>query len=278
MLANGGKAWSPSAWRPSFAVGDGGDPRRFGLGFPAIPLAWGLFLNWGVPFILATGALIFATSAVKEVVPSIPINKENIPIASALGGSALGVYFMGQVLPATWSPVFYAAAAAAAGASLYLLFSGADTEGTVPSSEVSEKERIPVLPTTELNKLFEVTLDPFQVNTGGTVRNAYATQEYEFTIRNKSDTPVTVFAGLEVILENYGVRTSVFTSKPNMPPPIGRSRITIPAKGAVTTKLAVPPVVPFGSSHVQVQLFRNLDDLIWALASPLVPFQSSPVG
>lgn len=239
------------------------------MGF-ALPLAWGILARIGVPLLLTAGAIAGAGALIKSQVPSVPISKKNLGISALVGGAGMAAYFMSDVIPAGWRPVSYAAAAAGIAGSIYLLFT---EDSPSPPSEISPPEcpnsKLPMASSAELKGMLTMSLDPGQLNTGGLNRSGSGPHEFDLAIRNETNSTLCFFVGLETS-QASSPRSSVYTSRPNVAGPMGRMVLTLAAHESKTIRLATKSLT--GWHTVEIQIFRNRDDIGWKFRSERLPF------
>lgn len=168
------------------------------------------------------------------------------------------------------------------------LLSGATTQKSeIPPEEVPAKVKLPssgkqpVVPPGTMAQMFTLAMDQSQSQTGGTTRQMYSSQEYEYNLLNKTQNEYSFFVGAEV--RDTPDQTILFRSNPDDPGVAGRKRITIPGKGQIRPSVYVPALAPNTifwpqSVTVQVALFQNLRDAEPAMMSAPVTIKYAWIG
>lgn len=283
MKTKGNVTWMPHKSKgPMLRNGLG----RIQLGNPALLAV----ARWGLPWLLTAGGVALTSAVAKNSLPEIPINKNNIALASALIGAGAASYMAVEGMPENWKPWAYAAAIAGIGAGSYFLFQPMPPAPPESPASTMAREQMPstcAVPGTPRYgenmppsiSGIRVDMDLDQDKVGGLKRNKYADQEYAFELRNLSSQPKCFFVGLNIKDDNGDPMTSLDDQtfpggkSPVGPSKYGRKEVTLqPGEYRPMTLLAPGfgnAAMPFTSFNqtVGVELFRKLRDVF--------PFQES---
>lgn len=222
---------------------------QLGLVFTAGTLI-GVVARIGIPLLVGAGVVAGAGALVKTALPDVGVNTSRIPHAALLGGAGVAAYYAGSMLPTGWQPAAYIAAVAGVSASVYWLFSGK------PASSGPRNETANPLPPYNIHDTIGITFDPGQPNTGRDWRSAWATQDYEFTIKNKTNEPQDFFVGLKVFHENL---EKLYLTKPDPEDTVyGRKEVKLPPGGTDVITVSHKSLLNAGNHVVEVQIFREL--------------------
>lgn len=273
------KGWRPALFKPPLLSNYRGQ-----LGNPAvalaIPLGWRLLLNLGLPLVVGAGAIALAGSAVKSAVPEVPINRDNIGLASLTGGGGIAAYYLSDMLPQEYRPIAYAMAVAGIATSVYFLFQPkgdpktpgeTPTGGLVLPPTVPSGQEAPLVSPGWLAQMLTLQLDPRQDRTGGVTRSMLLDQDYAFSVRNQSQQKLAFFAGLDV-RDDEG---AVLFRSPALPTLIGRKLFSVPPGGVISETLTAESInfwLP-QTVTVVVQLFRKRDDESPFMESAAIPIK-----
>lgn len=248
-------------WKPAKKVPMLGNGPRFMLGqIQALPV----IIRWGLPWLLTAGGIALTTYVATKAVPDIPINKQKIGLAAALGGAGFTAYLLSSTMPDDWKPLAYAAAVAGISASAYLLFTPAEgADRLTPSAKVAPGQVVPDYTAGTLLQNFVVLDDPKQTQTNGIWRQPFSDQTFDVLVSNESPQPITFFTGAKV----YGENNTLLYTTPITTPKYGRVKTTLAAGAQEAIKVTIPspsnwggPKNPGQSQGIEFEFFRQQND------------------
>lgn len=277
-------------WKPAKRVPMLGNGLRFKIGQgPLIPLEvaaagglWSGLVTWVLPWLAVSGGIALTSYATSKSLPSVPINKKNIALASALIGGGGTSYFVGQGLSDAYRPWAYAAAVAGIAAGTYLLFSTPDTteaDRATASPQIKPEEVIPKYTPGPMIQDFHVETDPTQDKTAGTWRQPFGNQTFDVFVTNNSNQAFTFFTGVKV----YGSNQVVMYTSPTSAPIYGRTKTTVAPGKQEVIKVTIPkptnwngPLNPGEDNALQFEFFRQQTDPTPFLISDAIPIYYTP--
>lgn len=248
-------------WKPAKKAPMLGNGPKFMLGqVQALPV----LIRWGLPWILTAGGIALTSYVATKAIPDIPINKQKIGLAAALGGGGFTAYLLSSSMPDDWKPLAYAAAVAGIAASAYFLFTPPEgTDRVTPSGKVTPGQVVPDYTPGTLLQNFVIMDDPKQTQTNGTWRQPFSDQTFDVLVSNESSQPITFFTGVKV----YGENNTLLYTSPIAAPKYGRAKTTIGPGSQDAVKVTIPspsnwggPKNPGQSQGVEFEFFRAQND------------------
>jgi len=250
-------------WKPVKKVPMLGNAPRIMLGqIQALPV----LVRWGLPWLLTAGGIALTSYVATKAVPDVPINKQKIGLAAALGGGGFTAYLLSSTLPDDWKPLAYAAAVAGISASAYFLFSTpekTEADRITASPHIKPDETIPQYTPGPMLQNFVVEADPKQIQTNGTWRQPFGNQTFDVLVSNNSNQPFTFFTGVKV----YGSDQVLMYTSPASAPTYGRTKTTVAAGGQEAVKVTIPKPTdwegaknPGSDTALQFEFFRQQTD------------------
>jgi hypothetical protein len=250
-------------WKPAKRVPMLGNGPRIMLGqIQALPV----LIRWGLPWLLTAGGIALTSYVATKAVPEIPINKQKIGLAAALGGGGFTAYLLSSTMPDDWKPVAYAAAVAGISAGAYFLFSTpekTDADRVTPSPRINSDEVIPQYTPGPMLQNFLVQTDPKQIQTSGTWRQPFGNQTFDVLVSNNSNQPFTFFTGVKM----YGSDQALMYTTPTSAPTYGRTKTTVAPGAQEVVKVTIPKPAdwdgaknPGNDNALQFEFFRQQTD------------------
>ena len=128
-------------------------------------------------------------------------------------------------------------------------------EPTVPEEEMLPTPA-PEFSWARVQRVLEMTMPMMQSRTGGTNRNMFMVQRYEFVARNPTSRTLSFYVAGAM----YDGSKKVYQT-----PPLRRGKVSIPAGGQKVLFARIPAFSDFGyklprSVSIEGQIFRNRDD------------------
>lgn len=250
-------------WKPAKKVPMLGNGPRIMLGqIQALPV----LVRWGLPWLLTAGGIALTSYVATKAVPDVPINKQKIGLAAALGGGGFTAYLLSGTLPDDWKPLAYAAAVAGISASAYFLFSPpekTDADRITPTANIKPGEAVPQYTPGPMLQNFLVETDPKQIQTNGAWRQPFGNQTFDVVISNNSNQPFTFFTGVKV----YGSNQALMYTTPTSAPTYGRTKTTVAPGAQEVVKVTIPKPSdwegaknPGSDTALQFEFFRQQTD------------------
>ena len=250
--------------------------------YPAIGVApivaglGGFLLKLGI----SGGVLVGGGFLLKEF---FGISSEDIVPSLLLGGAGATLFFARDFFKedSVAQPILAIGGIGVGIASLIVLFSGT-AEAAVPEkppveiapSVVPPEEQVPDLPPGQLSLFINAALDPAQPRTGGNTRSLFTDQEFEFSLRNDSNAKLSFFVGLTMVAQGQEV---VFETQR-----LQRKLITLGPNDSMVERLTAPSATSFilvpQTLAVEVNLYRNRDDVVAFRRSDAIPIKFSFIG
>lgn len=265
---------------------------RLQMGFiPLLIAAAEESLPWIIGIVVGGGALV-GTSALlrseyKSWKESIGINLANTPIAVLSGGAgAIAIVIAGN-LDGTGKVIATSVGIAGIAGAIYALFTG--TPPAPPPAGAEPKAPLTIPPATAPNpapmltpgplaRAFTINLVPSQPNTGGTTRQMWSDQDWEFVIRNETASPYSVYPGISI----YDEGSQLVWKSPSVDSVYGRKLVTLSPGQDAPVILKSHSQFDWGrrpsAVAVQVDLFRNRDDSTPFMSSEAIPITMSYIG
>jgi hypothetical protein len=240
--------------------------------------------------ILGTGGAVIGLSALarheaEKWKESTGLNLSNVPIAVLSGGAGAIAFVISGNLEGTGKAIATSLGVVGIAGAVYALFTG--NPAPPPASAVSKapptvpparsEHPVPVLAPGPLVRSFTLSLIPSQPNTGGTTRQMWADQDWEFVIRNETASPYSVYSGISIYDEG-----SQLLWKSSLIDPVYGRKLTDLAPGSAAPVILKSHSLDFrslpSSVAVQVDLFRNRDDSTPFMSSEAIPIKMSYIG
>jgi hypothetical protein len=288
------KAWSPAP-RVGTSRGMLTNGPRIQMGFlPALVVAGVDLAPWIFWTVVGSGAAVgvsaLARSEADKWKESLGINLSNLPVAILAGGAGAMGIAVGGSLEGVSKAVATGVGIAGLTASLYLLFSGHPTPPSgaaapgaapkeplsVPPATVPANQQAPAMAPGPAARAFTLSFPPSQPNTGGTTRQMWSDQDWEYVLRNETGSQVSFYTGVAI----YDEGNQLIWKSPAIDPVYGRKLVTVGAGQALNTiqkSQGLGFLIP-KSVAVEIQLFRNRDDANPYLTSEAIPIKMSFIG
>lgn len=250
---------------------------------PALPWIVGILGVGGA----AVGVSVLARNEASKWKESSGLNLSNVPIAVLSGSIGAIALVVGGNLQGTGKVISTSVGIAGIGGAVIALFTGSPptpppaagdekTPLSVPPANVPEKLQPPKLAPGPLARMITLSLVPSQPNTGGTTRQMWSDQNWEFVVRNEGLGPLAFYSGISI----YDEGSTLVWKSPPVDPVYGRKLINLaPGQDAdvIQKSASVGFVIP-RSVSVEVDLYRNRDDATPFMTSETIPIKMNLIG